>query len=80
MVAVSNITLTHRHVPNKGFEKSIAIPNDFAEVHHWGSNEKDGDIFLVNNDGRSEVFKGFFHDTKESYYGSVSTNLKKFYL
>ena len=71
MVIISNIVFTHRYVNKFGWESTIAQPNDYVEVHHWGNNV-DGDIFVVTDStGVDFVLKGYFDGPKAKIFGNT---------
>lgn len=58
---MKNVILTHNWNPGKGWLKTIATPNDFDDIVHFGTN-CEGEIFVARClwDGKSVVYKGFY--------------------
>ena len=54
-----NIYFTHYWVSGFGWENTIFIPEDFAEVEELGRSEKDGIVFIaINDSGGKHILKG----------------------
>lgn len=65
---MKNVILTHNWDSKRGWLNTIATPNDFNDIVHFGTN-CEGEIFiaLAPWNGKSIVYKGFFEPENVVY-------------